>query len=327
MLLNKKVAILLIGILLIGTGCMNQYSDETAVIEAMAKEIDDDLLLLEGAIKKGGQTFEHLNDMTLTHDQIYKISQQYEKTPYGLFYNTNVIHSSGVLTGYETIDFPLKKRLYKTEVLEKVLIEAYNNYALVDQAYYIEGNGLLRVYPSVRIADNISPRTNFFDITIFNAIIDSKNEENLKWFLVPYLNPSGRNWVISLFNPIYDDDGLQGVFGYDIVASNFENHYLEKDMLLINRGGDIISVDSSLHQLLNIRSRENDVYYEEIMAGKLPDKSYNLKNSKIKVIREMYSKIIDDETNFKMSLDREYFVISKPVHVIDSYLIKIIEVK
>lgn len=325
MLLNKKVALLIIGLLLIGTGCVHQYSDETATVEEMAKKIDEDLLLLEEAIKKGGLSFEHLNDMTLTNEQIYEINQRYEKTPYGLLYNKNLIHSSGVLTGYVAIDFSLKKRLFKTEVLEKVLIEAYNNYALIDQAYYIEGNGLLRLYPSMRITDNISPGTNFFDISVFN-IIDSADDQELKWYLTPYLNPSGRNWVISLLNPIYTDDTLQGVLGYDIVASNFENHYLDKDMLLVNRDGDIISVDSSLYQLLNIRSRENDVYYEEVMAGKLPDRSYNLKNSKIKDIRDMYSKIIEDHTNFKMILDREYFVISKPVKVIDSYLIKIIEV-
>jgi hypothetical protein len=41
----------------------------------------------------------------------------------------------------------------------------------------------------------------------------------------------------------------------------------------------------------------------------------------------MYSKIIEEKTNFKMTLDREYFVISKPVDVIDSYLVKIIEIK
>lgn len=326
MLLNKKVALLLIGVLLIATGCLHQYSDETAMVENMAKEIDEDLLLLEKSIKKGGLTFEHLNDMTLSNDQIHKISQQYEKTPYGLFHNKNLMHSSGVLTGYVTIDYPLKKRLFKTEVLEKVLIEAYNNYALIDQAYYIEGNGLLRLYPSLRVTDNISPGTNFFDIIVFK-ILDGTDDEKLKWFLIPYLNPSGRNWVISLLNPIYDDDTLQGVLGYDIVASNFENHYLDKDMLLVNRDGDIISVDSSLYQMLDIRSRENDVYYEEVMAGKLPDKSYNLKNNKIKVIREMYSKIVEGQSNFKITLDREYFVISKPVKVIDSYLIKIIEVK
>lgn len=326
MLLNRKVVLLLIGMLLIGTGCMFQYSNETTDVEEMAKDINDDLLELEKAIKKSGLAFQHMDDLILDDEEIDKISQQYEITPYGLCYNKNVIHSSGVLTGYKPIDLSLKKRLYKTEVLEKGLIDAYNSYALIDQAYYIEGNGLLRVYPSLRIADNISPGTNFFDISIFDTIRNT-DEKKIKWFLVPYLNPSGRNWVISLLNPIYTDRGIQGVLGYDIVASNFESHYLEKDMLLINRDGDIISVDSSLYQLLNIRSRENDVYYEEIMTGKIPDKSYNLKNSKIKVIREMYFKIIEEKTNFKMTLDREYFVISKPVDVIDSYLVKIIEIK
>jgi|GEM_PF-7022289 len=324
MLLNKKIGIFLVGIALILSGCFNQYSKETADVENVAQKMSDDLFLLEKAIKKGGVSFEHLNDMSLTHNQIFKINQQYEKTPYGLFYNKNTLESSGVLTGYQPIDYLLKKRLYKTEVLEKILIEAYNNHALIDQAYYIEGNGLLRIYPSIRVTDNISPQTNFFDIRVFKEL-QGKDPKNITWFTVPFLNPSGRNWVISLFNPIYTNDELQGVLGYDIVASNFENYYLDKDMMLINREGDIISVDSSLFQLLNIKSREHDVYYEKLMAGKLPDKSYNLKNSKIKTIREMYSKIIEGKTNFNIQLDHKYFVISKRVEIIDSYLIKILK--
>lgn len=324
MLLNKKIGILLVGIALILSGCFNQYSKETTDVENVAQKISDDLFLLEEAIKKGGVSFEQLDDMSLTYDQIFKISQQYERTPYGLFYNKNPLESSGVLTGYQTIDYLLKKRLYKTEVLEKILIEAYNNHALIDQAYYIEGNGLLRIYPSIRVTDNISPQTNFFDIRVFEEL-QGKDQKNITWFTVPFLNPSGRNWVISLFNPIYTNGELQGVLGYDIVTSNFENFYLDKDMLLINHEGDIISVDSSLYQLLNIESREHDIYYEKLMAGKLPDKSYNLKNSKIKSIREMYSKIIEGETNFNIQLDRKYFVISKRVEVIDGYLVKILK--
>lgn len=326
MLLKRKVLILLIGLLLLVTGCMNQYAEETATVEKMAKEINDDLLLIEEAILKGGLSFEHLDEMTLTNEQIYKMNQQYEKNDYGLFYNKDAIQSSGILTGYQPIDFPLKKRLYKTEILETVLIEAYNNFPLIDQAYYLEGSGLLRVYPSVRATDNISPKTNFFDISIFDQVM-GESEEKFRWFLVPYLNPSGRNWVISLFNPIYSDDGLQGVFGYDIVASNFDEFYLEKDMLLISREGDIISVDSSLYQLLNISSRKDDLYYEELMAGKFSNKSYNLKESKIESLREMYARIIEDETNFRITLDREYFVISAAITTIDSYLIKIIEIE
>lgn len=305
---------------------MNQYADETAGVEMMAKDINEDLLLIEEAILDGGLFFKRLNQMTLTNEQIYKMNQQYEMNPYGLFHNKDAIHSTGVLTGYETVDFPLKKRLYKTQILENILIEAYNNFPLIDQAYYLEGNGLLRVYPSVRATDNISPKTNFFDIRIFEEV-KSKTEEKYKWFLVPYLNPSGRNWVISLFNPIYIEEELQGVLGYDIVASNFENFYLEKDMLLISHSGDIISIDSSLYQLLNIREREHDIYYEELMTGKLADKSYNLKNSKIKTLREMFSKITQGETNFTMALNKEYFIISKPVKTINSYLVKITEIK
>lgn len=325
MLLKKKIVIFLLGILLLMSGCSNQYSEEVASVEKIAKKIDDDLLLLEEAIIKGGRSFARLNDMSLTYEETLKIGEQYEMTPYGIFYNKNAIESSGVLTGYEPIDLSLKKRLYKTEVLEKVLIKPYNNHALIDQGYYIEGNGLLRVYPSVRIVNNISPRTNFFDISVFDKVM-AKEKRSIQWFTIPFLNPSGRNWVISLFNPIYNDNALQGVLGYDIVVSNFEAQYLEKDMLLINQAGDIISVDSSLYQLLNIKSREHDVYYEEIMAGKLPDNSYNLGNSKIKIIREMYSKIIAGETNFNIRLDREYFIISKKVETIDSYLIKILKI-
>jgi len=326
MLLKRKILVLIVGILLISTGCMNQYADETARVEEMAKEINEDLLLIEEAILKGGLSFEHLDQMTLTNEQIYKMNQQYERNTYGLFHNEDAIHSTGVLTGYKIVDFPLKKRLYKTQMLENVLIHAYNNFPLIDQAYYLEGNGLLRVFPSVRATDNISPKTNFFDIRIFEEV-KSKTEEKFKWFLVPYLNPSGRNWVISLFNPIYAEDELQGVLGYDIVASNFENFYMEKDMLLLSHSGDIISVDSSLNQLLNIRERDHDIYYEELMTGKLADKSYNLKNSKIRALRVMFSKVTQGETNFSMVLNEEYFVISKPVKTINSYLVKITEIK
>lgn len=322
MLLRKIFVVLLIGIIL--TGCFNEYSDETEAVKSTANKINNDLLLIEETINEGGFSFELLSDTSLTRAEILKINKQYERTPYGIYYNKNALNSTGILTGYKFINYSLRKRLFKTQLLENILIEAYNTHSLIDQAYYIEGNGLLRIYPSIRVTDNFTPRTNFLEIRVFENI-NRKGEDVLEWFTVPFLNPSGRNWVISLFNPIYHEGVFQGVLGCDIVTSNFENQYLKKNMLIINRNGDIISIDSSLFQLFNIEERESDVYYEEVMAGKLPNKDYNLNNSRMKDIRVLYKRIINNESNFTIELDQKYFVISEKIDVIDSYLIKIIQ--
>jgi len=323
MLLKKRIIILFIGVVFFLTGCFNDYSKESSVVKVIAKTINEDLLLLEESIEKNGKAFEGLEDIFLTKEELLKISEQYEKTLYGLYYNQNTIHSSGILTGYKYTNSDLKNRLFKTERLENILIEAYNNHAIIDQAYYIEGSGLLRIYPSIRVTDNLFPKTNFFESSYFEQL-ENNNNDVLKWFTVPFLNSSGRNWGISLFNPIYRDGIFQGVLGYDIVTSNFETHYLEKDMLLINRAGDIISIDPSLYQVLNIDERENDIYYEIIMDGKLSTKDFNLNTSKTKSIRELYLKVIKDTSDFTLELEKDYFVISEKIEVIDGYLIKLI---
>lgn len=322
----KKIFGLLVIIIFFSSlffGCNRHYIKHQEELDGISEKIDRDLSNLEQGIILDSQNFASMEHIELDNHELIKYYDRYKVNQYGMMFNKNSFHSTGLLTGYKEINFKLRKRLYQTEKLEMILIDRYNQSPIVDQCYYIEGNGLLRIYPSIRVEDNISPKVNFLSLKVFEPILDEIPEE-IHWSNRPFLNPSGREWVISLFKPIVNEGDLIGILGYDIVVDNFRKRYLKKDMMLINYEGDIISMDPTLNELLNINSNDDNLYYEDFMKGKYRIRDYNLKHNKIKDVRKLYIDMQNGERRIDISLhnDEEYTVMVSEVETLGGYLLK-----
>lgn len=324
----KKIVMLLVLIIFFSSlffGCNRHIVKNHYELQEISGLIDKDLSNLEESIILDSQNFASMEHIELDSQDLIKYYNRYKVNQFGMMFNKNSFHSTGLLTGYKEIDFNLRKRLYQTEELEMVLIDRYNKSPIVDQCYYIEGNGLLRIYPAIRVEDNISPKVNFLSLKVFKPIFDEMSE-GIYWSNRPFLNPSGREWVISLFKPIIKENKLIGVFGYDIVVDNFRKRYLKKDMMLINYEGDIISLDPALNELLSINSNQDNLYYEDFMKAKYQTKDYNLRNNKIKDIRKLFTDITNGEMRLEVRLqnNHEYTVIVSEVKSLGGYLLRFI---
>ncbi|MDI1321403.1 MAG: Cache sensor protein [Algoriphagus sp.] len=222
-----------------------------------------------------------------------------------------------------------KEEVALTNGLDSVFSKLFHKYDLIAQVYSNSASNVSRVYPSYDAQNLIAPDV---DIREFNFYYEADQDNNPEkgpiWIPEAYVDPAGSGWILSLIQPVYDEEELFAVLGIDFLVNDFIHRYLEGEqgkLLIINGDGDIIGGKSSAIESLSMPPLKNHVYRETIKMDNFRISDFNLFNSKSKEVRRMAQSILFEKaeqftfTNEK-GLTKVHAV---PFQILDWYLLEL----
>jgi len=177
--------------------------------------------------------------------------------------------------------------------------------SIVTQAYYLDTNSFLRIYPYINVAKQFLPAIRLTDFYAYKSIVNKPFiENNAYWVNQPYADPSGRGWIISCLSPLYYREQFLGIISADIMLKKIcEKHiYSESEkLILINMNGEILSCSKKAASFLNIPVKEEYPYYKPLKGDLFLKGNPSLLNNQKKEIRKAVSSLINGESMVELT--------------------------
>jgi hypothetical protein len=188
-------------------------------------------------------------------------------------------------------------------------------FSVVGQVYYIHHNSFCRIFPPF---DVISQNFIEEDFTCchFYYLADEKHnpEKNAVWIDEPYVDGTGRGWLISCIAPVYRQNQHIGTVGADLTLELINKNWTLSSnrfpVLLVSDSGQIIGGHHEAFRIFSFPQLVNHNFLDTIKLNSFLPKHFNLKNSQVKEIREISTKILA-KASFRtvmQTFDKKYLV-------------------
>lgn len=154
----------------------------------------------------------------------------------------------------------------------------YSDY--IAQTYVITFDTLIIFYPWSDLLSFIPPKRNIMDRGGWKALNhDSNPSRDLKW-TPPYVDTTGKGFVVDVMIPVDNGDFMEAFVGIDITISTIKDKFLsetEEKMLMVDKTtSQIIAISDKAVELLGVENAEAFRYLDmidnsEIARQVMPD--------------------------------------------------------
>lgn len=265
-----------------------------------------------------------------------KTNAKFEHAKNGMYYKVNDNGGSSVIVSKDTlITTNLQKELEKTETLDKSLKIGVENNNIVIAGYYNSKYNYSRYYPYIVNSYDTFPEDlnmqnyNFF----YEADLKHNPEKKIVWTDV-YLDPVGYGWMFSAIAPIYKNDVLEGVLGFDITINKVIDKFLSFKMpyngssFIIDNNIEIIAMTKKIATILKIK---NDTFDEYKSNEKISNTIYRKDKEpfiiKYKELSKTLKEIVSNK-KYKDDIfidDEKYFIFSEKIDKLPWYTITLVK--
>jgi hypothetical protein len=183
-----------------------------------------------------------------------------------------------------------------TTSIDKRFKEIVDRHDMVSQVYFNSNLHVNRLYPPYDALSMLTPQ---LDLTTFNFyyLADEKNNPEARpvWVDDIYIDPVGRGWMISLIHPVYFENELKMVLGFDITLNAIIGNYLDKfdrNFVIVDATGTLVAGKTSGIESLSLPPLKNHTYNQTISSNSFRMEDFNLFRSKSQEVRKMASEII-----------------------------------
>ncbi len=223
------------------------------------------------------------------------------------------------ISGAVPITEEVTEAAYFTEPLDRDLIRITREFPEVSRAWFIDRNSLVRGYPWFDAPSRYPPKMNMPE-SQFYWLADERHDPNRGgvWMGGPWLDPSGRGWMVGALAPVYQGDRLAGVAGVEVAISTIVDRYFKSrdvPMLVVVPGGEVVAATEKAIELLEMPPLRNHRYLETVRQNTFSPDEYNVTKSPAHGVREMASALLDKfATAVPVELaGRTYTAVSLPV--------------
>jgi len=219
---------------------------------------------------------------------------------------------------------------HKSLNLDTLFIELKAKNPIINQLYYIDNKSFKYSYPLFDSLTSYEQNTNHIDLYYFLTNDYNNPSKKSIWINKPYTNTQNTNFVISSIAPIYVNNQIMGITGFDITVNNIYKQYLNNNLkyhsLILSSKGIVISSDKNSSKLLNIPDINN------INPSQLEQTTINYQNNfdlmqhNQSEVATLTSKIIKGEKYFIASINKEtYYILCENINLMDWILVYLVK--
>ncbi|XPV70605.1 MAG: diguanylate cyclase [Halarcobacter sp.] len=253
----------------------------------------------------------------------------------GMYYKSVDNGGSFVIVSKDIkIDKTLQDELDKTELFDKSFKIAVDNNKMITSAYYNSKYNYSRYYPYLKDPYKTFPAS--FDIKKYNffykADLIHNPERKVVWTDI-YLDPAGQGWMISSLVPIYYNNKLEGVTGFDITIEKIIESLLEikipynADSFLLDNQGDIIATTDGIKAILGIDFNRYKYKKDEKVNGTILKEKINILNHKNKQLVSILKDILKNK-KYKNELEidgKKYLLFTEYIEKTSWHIVSLIK--
>ncbi|MEX2512650.1 MAG: PDC sensor domain-containing protein [Cyclobacteriaceae bacterium] len=295
-------------VFLVSSACqpdtMKESKAHFLALDEIINKIESDLIPLEAEISQLATFSSSLFDKSDSWTGWEK-SDKYVTDERGYFFNPNINNDES--TVFVSLAAENKKQsigeVYMTESMDEAFKEVLKNNPMVSQVFFNSTNHFSRLYPPYDLFNSLEPD---IDITSFNFyyLADEVRNPTRKrvWVEEVYIDPFGRGWILSLIHPVYHENELKGVLGFDITLTDLMSAFLgkfDKNLIIVDSQGTIVAGGTSAIEALSMPPLKNHTYLQTISADNFRKEDFNLFKSKSKEVRRIISKFLLEKENYR----------------------------
>jgi hypothetical protein len=286
-------------LLLIQCGPYQRSQSDKVFLEmkAFISLLEYDLQVLEDEIVNLGEEVKSLYyEMEQTENLKKAPNRKYNRGIYNNKGRVNPNASTIYISKLAEDDDAFNETLRFTEILDYKFKEIVDRYDVVSQVYFNSKHQVNQLFPPYDALSMLDPD---HDLTSFNFyyLANEQNNPNAEavWVDEIYIDPVGRGWVISLIHPVYVEEELIMILGFDITLNSIIGNYLDnfdRDFVLIDATGTLVAGKTRGIESLSLPPLKNHTYNQTISSDSFRVEDYNLFSSKSKEVRKMASQVI-----------------------------------
>ncbi len=184
----------------------------------------------------------------------------------GVFYK-NEKTGSGVYFSSDTVinDHNIS-RATLTELFDNDFINIINENRLIARAYFNSWDNICRIYPDLPGRYNsFGPIFHSAGYSFYYAADSLYNPDRVPVWNSVYTDPAGSGKIISCLVPVYNNDFLEGVLGFDINIRILADEVLENktesniySTMIIDQYGTVIAMDNNIAGCLTQNTDDQD---------------------------------------------------------------------
>jgi len=293
----------------IKTNLLNISQKETQEINYQLKEISNIALIAQYEQEK----------IFKEKDEILKNikAPEFKYAKNGTFYKVNNDGGASLLYAATTnIGKKEKEKAIFTEAFDDKLKYYVDNNKLIVASYFNSFDNMNRLYPFIEEVYSQYPA----DIKMqnYNFYYEADQEHNpqrtTKW-TTAYLDPAGQGWMVSCIVPIYTDDFLEGVTGFDVTIDKFIKYVLNLDLpwnanaMLVDQNGLILAMPKEIQEKLNIEELTSHNYDDVITDTNLKPDEFNI--YKNKELYKYFKELKDNKQMISTTINNNEYLITQ----------------
>lgn len=293
----------------IKTNLLNISQKETQEINYQLKEISNIALIAQYEQEK----------IFKEKDEILKNikAPEFKYAKNGTFYKVNNDGGASLLYAATTnIGKKEKEKAIFTEAFDDKLKYYVDNNKLIVASYFNSFDNMNRLYPFIEEVYSQYPAD--INMQNYNFYYEADQEHNpqrtTKW-TTAYLDPAGQGWMVSCIVPIYTNDFLEGVTGFDVTIDKFIKYVLNLDLpwnanaMLVDQNGLILAMPKEIQEKLNIEELTSHNYDEVITDTNLKPDEFNI--YKNKELYKYFKELKDNKQIISTTINNNEYLITQ----------------
>lgn len=197
----------------------------------------------------------------------------------------------------------------------------------IDQAYVLTREHISIYYPFFNGAAYFEPKLDFYKAfkPFYEAGPKYNSPREAVW-IKPYIDATGKGYIVSVSAPIYKEGVFEGSAGCDIRVMTIGEKFLpsERNIMIVTDETLLVASTPRCNELLNFKGLGKYYYLQNITEDVYAPDRFKLSHSDTSFVKEMARRLLA-ESEFTISLhNRNYTVIRERINIPGWFLVEMI---
>ena len=243
------------------------------------------------------------------------------------YYQGGAEESAALLCQPTPADAAALGQLRLLEHLDGALRQVVATSPLVAMAWAATGGGAAVFHPAFDLVASVPPGLDVAaDILPYRAAAPAANPGRVPVWVEPYVDITGKDYMVTVSVPVYLGAGMLAVVGADVAVAGVARRFLVGDggelRLLLTASGFLAGATEPLAQALGIEALGRVYYLDQVQRDAPAPEGFNLIQHPTAEVRELATRVLAGEASFHLPVgERRYQVTTAAVPVAGWHLV------